>query len=262
MVPESLPPSRARGVPRSGECPPGPPGDPSLGAEREVHQGAAGAGGEKGLGSALNTSLWGEGRWGKEGQEGWEGTSQSGLRECGGAWGLWGRDEILCRPAAGPRLPSPLSLSGWFSLFPFLTMGEHFSVSISQFTFPLGQSEIDGDGQSLKEKNKYICMHQETNDLTRCPWVLWPPIHPINLMAFTGFPLQTLCPENQVGKPRRTLSDSGQTCLVCFQGRKSHRHFFVVVWLYWGVSGIGLMGLQDLIIFVAYSQAKGPPGLL
>lgn len=71
-------------------------------------------------------------------------------------------------------------------------------------------------------------MHQETNDLTRCPWVLWPPIHPINLMAFTGFPLQTLCPENQVGKPRRTLSDSGQTCLVCFQGRKSHRHFLLL----------------------------------
>ena len=134
--------SRRDTTPTVGESPPGPRGDPFIRAEREMHRGSR-EGQEQG-GWRI------EGRWGKEGRER---TSQCGLRVCRGSQALGtGKMRFFAGQATEPRLAFPLSLSGLFSWFLFLTIGCHFSFAIFWFGFPLEQSEIDRDGQSLKKQ--------------------------------------------------------------------------------------------------------------
>lgn len=66
------------------------------------------------------------------GKEVRERTSQCGVRVHRGSWALGtGRMRFFAGQVTEARLPFPLSLSGSFSRFLFLTIGWHFSFSIS-----------------------------------------------------------------------------------------------------------------------------------
>lgn len=112
-----------------GESPPGPPGDPSVRAEREVHQRSWGAEGQAGKSRAGGT----EGRWGLR----WipdrgrgevaerEKTSQCVIEDVQGSLrplGTERKDEILCRPSHGGEASFPSFSAGSFSLFLFFTI--------------------------------------------------------------------------------------------------------------------------------------------
>ena len=171
-----------------------------------------------------------------------------------GSWALGtGRMRFFAGQVTEARLPFPLSLSGSFYRFLFLTIGWHFSFSFPDSASCLNNQKLMGmSSLSRKKKKKRICTGQK--------YQVIGPVAPGPLASASSntpnglsFPWSPRCGYSVLRTWLESLGESSLTQIRlaqdAFGAEKISLAFFVG---FFGELVNRPHGLQDLIIFFTY----------